>query len=137
MITTRVINQKCELTEHRYTQTKKEEQMYQSVTSSLRDASPNSTVRTRWPKLRLQIVSRTFFSTGATWTSISVLLSPPAKSHHATVIIYTHRKIKKAGTNMLRPTYILLLYLWLAMVTYVSFFFMCQDFRFWKYNRDI
>ena len=51
--------------------------LHTSVASVFLEAAPNSTVRTRFAKLRLVNVSQTFFSTGATWTIISVLLSPP------------------------------------------------------------
>ena len=71
-----------------------------SPASILREAAPNSTVRTRWPKLRLHVVSETFFSTGATWTIISVLLSPPAaftqKMHHE---LHTDRDVWPTWTE--------------------------------------
>ena len=40
-------------------------------------ACPSSTALTRWANVREQTVSPTFFSTGAAWTTISVLESPP------------------------------------------------------------
>ena len=40
-------------------------------------ACPSSTALTRWANVREQTVSLTFFSTGAAWTTISVLESPP------------------------------------------------------------
>lgn len=40
-------------------------------------ACPSSTALTRWANVREQTVSATFFSTGAAWTTISVLESPP------------------------------------------------------------
>ena len=41
------------------------------------EACPSSTALTRWANVREQTVSATFFSTGATCTTIKVLESPP------------------------------------------------------------
>lgn len=61
--------------------------------SNLLVAAPSSTFRTRWAKLREQIVSPSFFLTGAICVIIKVLLSPPGRINFShSFLVYRHEK---------------------------------------------
>ena len=82
--------------------------LHTSVVSVFFEAAPNSTVRTRLAKLRLVNVSQTFFSTGATWTIINVLLSPPGGT----------KQMRKTNRTICRLTLCDLLYIEMIVLGY-------------------